>query len=120
MSNAAGVTPGATYVVSFEKLRMADVDSVGGKNSSLGEMISQLAGAGVRVPDGFATTAGAFQRFLGETGLAARINDGLRAWDTEDVRALTAAGREIRRAVVEQPFPPGLEADIRAAYEKLA
>jgi len=75
---------------------------------------------GVNVPDGFATTAAAYQRFLGDTGLAGRIADQLRGLDTDDVRALSAAGREIRRAVVEQPFPPALEADIRAAYEQLA
>src|SRR3954470_12102854 len=104
----------------FAELGLADLEVVGGKNSSLGEMISQLADAGVSVPDGFATTAAAYQRFLGDTGLADRINAQLRALDTDDVRALAAAGREIRREVVEQPFPPALERDIRAAYEKLA
>src|SRR4051812_19343438 len=104
----------------FAELGLGDLEVVGGKNASLGEMISNLADAGVSVPDGFATTAAAYQRFLGETGLAARIADRLRNLDTDDVRALSAAGREIRRAVVEQPFPPALEADIRAAYEQLA
>ena len=103
----------------FAELGLADLEVVGGKNSSLGEMISQLADAGVSVPDGFATTAAAYQRFLGDTGLAARINDRLRDLDTDDVRALAAAGRQIRREVVEQPFPPALEADIRAAYAQL-
>lgn len=104
----------------FADLGLADLEVVGGKNASLGEMISNLADAGVSVPDGFATTAAAYQRFLGETGLARSIADRLRDLDTDDVRALAAAGKEIRRQVVEQEFPPALEADIRAAYEKLA
>src|SRR4051812_38573902 len=104
----------------FADLGLDDLEIVGGKNSSLGEMISNLADAGVDVPDGFATTAAAYQRFLGGTGLAERIAEQLRGLDTDDVRALSAAGRDIRREVVEQPFPPALEADIRAAYEQLA
>ena len=104
----------------FAELGLGDLEVVGGKNASLGEMISNLADAGVRVPDGFATTASAYQRFLGDTGLAARIAEQLRGLDTDDVRALAAAGQQIRRAVVEQPFPPDLEADIRAAYDRLA
>src|SRR5919206_1984251 len=98
MSNAVqkGVSPGATYVTSFENLRMADVDSVGGKNASLGEMISQLAGAGVRVPGGFATTAQAFRDFLaysadGGPALAQRIADRLESLNIDDVRALAQA-----------------------------
>jgi len=108
-----------SYVVSFEQLRMTDVDSVGGKNASLGEMISQLAGAGVRVPGGFATTAEAFRAFLNEAGLAQRIADRLTALDSEDVRALAQAGAEIRRWIVDAPFPAALEADIRAAFAQL-
>ncbi|WP_409329614.1 phosphoenolpyruvate synthase [Trujillonella humicola] len=104
----------------FAELGLGDLEVVGGKNASLGEMISHLAGAGVSVPDGFATTASAYQRFLGDTGLADRIAERLRSLDTDDVVALAAAGAEIRRAVVEQPFPPALEADIRAAYARLA
>jgi pyruvate, water dikinase len=104
----------------FADLGLSDLEVVGGKNASLGEMISNLADAGVSVPDGFATTASAYQRFLGDTGLAASIADQLRDLDTDDVRALAAAGRSIRQSVVEQPFPPALEADIRAAYEQLA
>jgi pyruvate, water dikinase len=104
----------------FADLGLGDLEVVGGKNASLGEMISNLADAGVSVPDGFATTAAAYQRFLGDTGLAKRIADRLRGLDTDDVQALAVAGREIRREVVEQPFPPALEADIRAAYERLA
>src|SRR6478672_5761988 len=99
MSNAAlaGVAPGATYVASFEQLRMTDVESVGGKNASLGEMISQLANAGVRVPGGFATTAQAFRDFLshgvnGGPPLAQRIADRLESLNIDDVRALAEAG----------------------------
>ena len=116
----AGEGGDADNVRWFAELGLGDLEVVGGKNASLGEMISNLADAGVSVPDGFATTAAAYQRFLGDTGLAARINDRLRTLDTDDVRALSAAGREIRREVVEQPFPPALEADIRAAYATLA
>src|SRR4051812_17644166 len=84
----------------FADLGLADLEVVGGKNASLGEMISHLADAGVSVPDGFATTAAAYQRFLGDTGLADAIADRLRGLDTDDVRALAAAGKEIRRLVV--------------------
>jgi pyruvate, water dikinase len=95
-------------VVPFEKLRMTDVESVGGKNASLGEMISQLP-AGVKVPTGFATTAHAFREFLKHGGLTERINAKLDALDTEDVRALAAVGAEIRAMVEAQPFPADLE-----------
>ena len=83
-------------VVPFERLRMTDVERVGGKNASLGEMISQLAGAGIRVPGGFATTAFAFREFLAHNDLEARIAARLAALDVDDVRALAAAGAEIR------------------------
>ncbi|MBK0393050.1 phosphoenolpyruvate synthase [Ramlibacter algicola] len=105
-------------VVPFENLRMSDVEAVGGKNASLGEMISQLP-QGVRVPTGFATTAHAFREFLGVGGLADRIAQRLKTLDTEDVRALAAAGAEIRGWVEAQPFPPELEREIRASFEKL-
>ncbi|MCI4439814.1 phosphoenolpyruvate synthase [Tibeticola sediminis] len=105
-------------VVPFEKLRMTDVEAVGGKNASLGEMISQLP-SGVRVPTGFATTAYAFRQFLAHGGLAERINARLAALDTEDVRALASAGAEIRAMVEAQPFPPELEAAIREAFARL-
>src|ERR1700710_727495 len=114
------IRDGADNVRWFAELGLGDLEVVGGKNASLGEMISNLADAGVSVPDGFATTAAAYQRFLGATGLAARIADQLRSLDTDDVRALSVAGREIRQAVVDPPFPPALEADIRAAYDQLA
>src|ERR1700688_1173689 len=102
MTNEANVAKDQAYVVPFEQLRMTDVDIVGGKNASLGEMISQLAGAGVRVPGGFATTAQAFRDFLdhsvgGGAPLGQRIADRLRTLDIEDVRALAQAGSEIRQ-----------------------
>jgi pyruvate,water dikinase len=103
----------------FSSVGMADLEQVGGKNASLGEMISNLASAGVRVPDGFATTADAYRRFVAETGLAERIVEMLSGLDTDDVEALAAAGERIRSAVVEQALPADLEADIRAAYERL-
>jgi len=106
-------------VVPFEKLRMSDVESVGGKNASLGEMISQLAQSGVRVPGGFATTAHAFRDFLKHEGLDARIQRRLADLNTDDVRALAAAGAEIRSWVEAQPFPADLEAAIRAEFERL-
>ncbi|WP_323017497.1 phosphoenolpyruvate synthase [Castellaniella sp.] len=108
-----------SYVVSFEQLRMSDVDSVGGKNASLGEMISQLAGAGVRVPGGFATTADAFRDFLKSTGLDARIKTRLDTLDADDVRELVAAGAEIRQWVIDTPFPAAFEQAIRSAFAQL-
>jgi pyruvate,water dikinase len=105
-------------VVPFEQLRMTDVESVGGKNASLGEMISQLP-SGVRVPTGFATTAHAFRQFLAFGGLTERINARLDVLDTEDVRALAAAGAEIRAMVEAQPFPADLEQAIREAFVRL-
>ncbi len=112
--------PLATSLVApFEHLRMTDVESVGGKNASLGEMISQLAASGVRVPGGFATTAHAFRRFLQHQGLAARIEDRLATLDTDDVRALAVAGAEIRHWIESTPFPEDLNAAISAEFEKL-
>ena len=111
---------GTANVRWFSDLGMADLEEVGGKNSSLGEMVSQLADLGVSVPNGFATTAGAFHRFIGDTGLAERIDALLRDLDTDDVRRLAEVGKEIREAVVAQPFPEDLEADVRSAYEELA
>jgi pyruvate,water dikinase len=105
-------------VVPFENLRMSDVESVGGKNASLGEMISQLP-SGVKVPTGFATTAHAFREFLKYDGLTDRINARLDALDTEDVRALAEAGAEIRAMVENQPFPANLEKAIRDAFVTL-
>ena len=107
-------------VVPFERLRMFDVDAVGGKNASLGEMISQLAATGVRVPGGFATTANAFRRFLAHAGLAKRIEARLATLDTEDTRALAQAGAQIRQWVQDTPFPADLEAAIRGEFAGLS
>ncbi|MDP1532021.1 MAG: phosphoenolpyruvate synthase, partial [Rubrivivax sp.] len=106
-------------VLPFEQLRMHDVESVGGKNASLGEMISQLAAAGVRVPGGFATTAHAFRQFLSHQGLAQRIQARLATLNTDDVRALAEAGAEIRQWIVATPFPADLEAAVRAQFSLL-
>jgi pyruvate,water dikinase len=106
-------------VVPFEKLRMTDVESVGGKNASLGEMISQLP-TGVRVPTGFATTAHAFREFLAYDGLADKINARLDKLDTEDVRALAEAGAEIRAMVEAQPFPADLQKAIADEFATLS
>lgn len=126
MSNAANMGAGgeAVYVASFEHLRMTDVDSVGGKNASLGEMISQLASAGVRVPGGFATTAQAFRDFLshsvdGGLPLAQRIADRLEKLDIEDVKELARAGAEIRQWIIDTPFQPRLQKEIEEFYTKL-
>ena len=108
-----------SYVVSFEQLRMTDVDSVGGKNASLGEMISQLADAGVRVPGGFATTAQAFRDFLSGTGLDTRIADRLKTLNPDDVRELALAGAQIRQWIVEAPLPKQLHDDIASAFAQL-
>lgn len=110
----------STNIKHFSELGMGDVEVVGGKNASLGEMVSNLTDLGVSVPDGFATTAEAYRRFLGETGLADRINARLADLDTDDTIELAAAGREIRDLVIAQPFPADLEEEIRAAYEELA
>ena len=104
------------HVVAFEDLRNTDVGSVGGKNASLGEMISQLAASGVRVPGGFATTADAYRDFLAHQGLAAKIETRLKTLDVADVRALAAAGKEIRQWLIEQPLPAALDAAVRGAY----
>jgi pyruvate, water dikinase len=110
-------------VVPFELLRNSDVESVGGKNASLGEMISQLhniGGGGVKVPTGFATTAHAFRAFLKHAGLDDKINAKLNALNTDDVRALAAVGAEIRAMVEAQPFPADLEKAIREAFATLS
>ncbi|MBT6276029.1 MAG: phosphoenolpyruvate synthase, partial [Chromatiales bacterium] len=98
---------------------MGDVDRVGGKNASLGEMLGHLASSDVDVPNGFATTADAFRTFLGANQLDARIEAALRSLDVDDVPALTATGNRIRGWIAEQPFPAALERDIRSAYKTL-
>ncbi|MGV8804210.1 MAG: phosphoenolpyruvate synthase [Polaromonas sp.] len=109
-------------VVPFEDLRMSDVEAVGGKNASLGEMISQLPTGpqGVRVPTGFATTAHAFRVFLAHDGLDKKINAVLDALDTDDVRALAEAGARIRALVEAQPFPADFEQAVRASFATLS
>ena len=107
------------YVVPFEDLRMTDVESVGGKNASLGEMISQLSHLGVRVPGGFATTAQAFRDFLEQNRLTERIRQALDALDVEDVKALAQCGASIRQWVVDAPLPARLENEIKEHYQKL-
>jgi len=100
-------------------LRLSDLARVGGKNSSLGEMIGHLAGLGVSVPGGYATTAEAFKAFIAHNDLSKRIFDKLATLDVEDVPALTAAGREIRGWVIDAPLQPDLDQDIRTAYAQL-
>ena len=114
------MTTATPRVIPFERLRMTDVEEVGGKNASLGEMIGQLAGAGIRVPGGFATTATAFREFLAHQGLARRIAARLSALDVDDVTALAQAGAEIRGWIAAAPLPPALEQDIRVAFATLA
>lgn len=106
-------------IIWFENLKMGDVDQVGGKNASLGEMISGLADAGVSVPGGFATTAHAFREFLRHNRLAERIDPLLQQLDVSDVTALAEAGKTIREWVVEAEFPEELENAVTAAYKKL-
>ncbi|MCX5463334.1 phosphoenolpyruvate synthase [Alcaligenes parafaecalis] len=108
-----------SYVIGFDKLRMTDVDTVGGKNASLGEMISQLADAGVRVPGGFATTAEAFRVFLKNNDLDKRIQQRLDTLDADDVRELAAAGAEIRQWIIDTPFPAEFEKAVREAFAEL-
>jgi len=107
-------------VLWLKDLRLSDLAQVGGKNSSLGEMIGQLAGLGVSVPGGFATTADAFKAFIAHNDLHARIYDKLKTVDVEDVPALTKAGAEIRGWVTDAPLQPDLEADIRTAYAQMS
>ncbi|MGM0542732.1 MAG: phosphoenolpyruvate synthase [Pseudomonadota bacterium] len=107
------------YILWFDQLGMADVERVGGKNASLGEMISNLAGAGVTVPGGFATTAHAYREFLAHKGLNERINETLARLDVDDVKALAEAGKMIRQWVIDTPLPPTFESELRTAYETL-
>jgi len=107
------------YVLPFEQLRMTDVEIVGGKNASLGEMISQLSAAGVRVPGGFATTAQAFRDFLEHNQLTNRIAKRLEKLNTDDVKALLDCGSEIRNWIVDAKMPPALEDEIRTAFNRI-
>jgi pyruvate,water dikinase len=107
------------YVIPFEELRMADVELVGGKNASLGEMISQLHSKGVRVPTGFATTALAFREFLDHHQLTQKIAERLELLNVDDVKALALAGQEIRHWITQVPFQPQLDAQIRQSFALL-
>ncbi len=104
----------------LHELRLTDLARVGGKNSSLGEMIGNLTALGVSVPGGYATTAAAFKAFIAYNNLSKRIYDKLATLDVEDVKALTAAGKEIRDWVIDAPLQPELEKDIRDAYDTLS
>lgn len=109
----------ADYVLWFDQVGMADVERVGGKNASLGEMISHLSSTGVTVPGGFATTADAYREFLSYEGLAERINDVLDGLDVDDVRLLAETGAAIRGWILDAPLPPALESAIRDAFVRL-
>lgn len=108
------------YVVSLDKLGVHDVEHVGGKNASLGEMISNLAGAGVSVPGGFATTAQAYRDFLELSGLNDQIHAALDALDVDDINALAKTGAQIRAWIMEAEFPEKLNAEIRTAFAELS
>jgi pyruvate,water dikinase len=108
------------YVMPFEHLKMRDVETVGGKNASLGEMIGHLARLGVHVPGGFATTAQAFRDFLLQGGLATRIAKALAGLDVDDVTKLAATGAEIRKAIMATPFPAALEAAVLSALARMS
>ena len=107
-------------VISLDKLGKNDIDKVGGKNASLGEMISHLTDLGVSVPGGFATTSEAFNKFLIGTGLQDKIKDALQGLDVDDVAALTATGKKIRDMIIEQELPKDLEEEIREAFAEMS
>ena len=108
------------YVIKLEELGMSDVDTVGGKNASLGEMISNLSSLGVTVPGGFATTAAAYRSFLAADGLDKRINEVLNDLDVDDIGALTQAGAEIRAWILATPLPERLMEEIRSAWDEMS
>ena len=108
------------YVMTFQEIRKTDIELVGGKNASLGEMISELADLGVSVPGGFATTAQAYRDFLAQDGLADRINEVLDGLDVDDVSALVAAGSKIRGWVLDAPLPERLVSEIGEAWTAMA
>ena len=109
----------AEQVLWFNQFGMNDVDRVGGKNASLGEMISGLYNQGVQVPDGFATTADAYREFIAHQGLDSRINEALNSLDVNDIKALTATGAEIRQWVLDTPFPDALDNALEQAFKEL-
>ena len=107
------------YVISFNRLGRGDVELVGGKNSSLGEMLRSLSGLGVAVPDGFATTAQAYRQFLQQDGLAARITQTLAKLNVDDVALLARTGAQIRRWILDTPFPPALQQAVLQAWREM-
>lgn len=107
-------------VINLDQLGKNDIDMVGGKNASLGEMISHLSDLGVSVPGGFATTSNAFNRFLTETGLLDKINNELKELDVNDVNKLTATGKKIRNWIIEQELPKDLEQEVRKSFEEMS
>ena len=109
----------SAHVIPFENLRNIDVPSVGGKNASLGEMISQLSAKGVRVPTGFATTADAYREFLAQNGLDVKINAELEKLNVDDTQALAICGKKVREWIMDAPFPAALESAIKQNYEIL-
>ena len=106
-------------IIWFKQLGINDIDAVGGKNASLGEMISHLSGLGIKVPDGFATTADAFRHFLRQQDLDKRIAARLETLNTNDVLALVDAGTEIRQWIVDTPFPDNFLTEVSAAFQRL-
>ncbi len=120
MSLFHGVIMATAQIITLDKLGKNDIDKVGGKNASLGEMISHLSDLGVSVPGGFATTAEAFNKFLTDTGLLDKINDELKGLDVDDVQALTETGKKIRGWIIEQELPADLEQEIRVAFEEMS
>lgn len=108
------------HTIDLAHLGMRDLDQVGGKNSSLGEMISHLSSAGVSVPGGFATTADSFREFLSQNGLDKKIYDKLTTLDTDDVCQLAVVGKQIREMIIDTPFTPEFEQSVRSSYQKLA
>src|SRR5580658_4850927 len=107
------------YIIPFEKLKSKDVELVGGKNASLGEMISRLAGLGVTVPGGFATTSHAYRDFLAQAGLGDRIAAALASLDVDDVVRIAAVGQQIRGWMLATPFPRRLQDEVLAAWRKM-
>ena len=107
------------YVIPFEKLKSKDIEVVGGKNASIGEMISRLAGLGVSVPGGFATTSQAYRDFLAQDGLGGRIREVLATLDVDNVDRLAAVGKQIRGWMLATPFPAKLQSEVTEAWRKM-
>ena len=107
------------YIIPFEKLKNKDVELVGGKNASIGEMISSLGALGVSVPGGFATTSHAYRDFLAQAGLDERIREALDSLDVDDVERLAVVGKQIRGWMLDTPFPARLQEEVLEAYRKM-